>query len=496
MVRELKKLKWPRFHGDAQWIRCFAHILNLIVQGILRPFGSHKQDAKDRGPMGAGDDSDGSISEQEDPEDQIRVLPRGRQDNSSTSAGDNLSDEESVYGADVDDDESLDEADIENASEEEEEDRYTSISCKQTLAKFRAIAKKLRFSPASKAEFHKICQQKKCEKPHNIERDVRTRWNSTSIQINSIIRCQAAILEWQRHKTYGIDRVHYLDQSDLDLARDLAKVLNLFHTITLQISKAGSARLSNIVIFIDQITDHLSTIISDSNYPPALRNACRVGLKITNKYYSLTDTSPLYRIAIYEYFKLAKWEPEWIAEAIRLAREMWVSNYKPRPITPASSAPTTSSKPITGMLASLGRAAAARGGENSSNAFDMWLAGGLVLNGNDPVNPLKWWMEQKRSGNSHGGLVHMALDVLGCPATSVDVERAFSFGQDYVSAKRHRLDSCSISRGMTVAFYSKNSKIKEGTLAVWKQGLNDDTKSRQKSKRKVIVLDDNDDLSN
>ncbi|EFP94425.2 uncharacterized protein PGTG_20381 [Puccinia graminis f. sp. tritici CRL 75-36-700-3] len=299
MVRELKKLKWPRFHGDAQWIRCFAHILNLIVQGILWPFGSHKKDAKDRGPMGAGDDSDGSISEQEDPEDQIRVLPRGRQDNSATSAGDKLSDEESVYGADVDDDESLDEANIDNASEEEEEDCYTSISCKQTLAKFRAIAKKLRFSPASKAEFYKICQQKRCEKPHNIERDVRTRWNSTSIQINSIIRCQAAILEWQRHKTYGIDRVHYLDQSDLDLAHDLAKVLNLFHNITLQISKAGSARLSNKVIFIDQITDHLSTIISDSNYPPALRNACQVGLKITNKYYSLTDTSPLYRIAIF-----------------------------------------------------------------------------------------------------------------------------------------------------------------------------------------------------
>jgi hypothetical protein len=67
------------------------------------------------------------------------------------------------------------------------------------------------------------------------------------------------------------------------------------------------------------------------------------------------------------------------------------------------------------MLASLGRAAAAQGGDSSADAFDTWLAGGLVLNGNEPVNPLKWWMEQKRSGNSHGGLVHMALDVLGCP---------------------------------------------------------------------------------
>ncbi|EFP81953.2 uncharacterized protein PGTG_08202 [Puccinia graminis f. sp. tritici CRL 75-36-700-3] len=321
----------------ADTVRLVAEKFGIQDKGILRPFGSHKKDAKDRGSMAADNDSDGSISEQEDPEDQIRVLPWGLRDNSPTSAGDDSSDEKSEYGADLDDNEVLNEADIENASKEEEDDRYTLVSCKRTLAKFCAIAKKLRYSPTSKAEFIKICQQKSCERPHNIERDVRTKWNSTIIQINSIIRCQAAI---------------------------------------------------------------------NSNYPPALKNACRVGLKITNKYYSLTDTSPLYRIAILlhpsfkdEYFKIAKWEPKWIAEAIRLAHEMWASNYKPQPLTPASSAPTTSSKPITGMLASLGRATATRGGDSSADAFDTWLSGGLVLNGDELVNPLKWWMEQKRSGN-------------------------------------------------------------------------------------------------
>jgi hypothetical protein len=32
-----------------------------------------------------------------------------------------------------------------------------------------------------------------------------------------------------------------------------------------------------------------------------------------------------------EYFKLAKWHPEWIEEAIRLTREMWETHYKPAP---------------------------------------------------------------------------------------------------------------------------------------------------------------------
>ncbi|KNF00374.1 hypothetical protein PSTG_06304 [Puccinia striiformis f. sp. tritici PST-78] len=56
-------------------------------------------------------------------------------------------------------------------------------------------------------------------------------------------------------------------------------------------------------------------------------------------------------------------------------------------------------------------------------------------------------------------------------ATSVDVKQAFSFGQDYVSAKRHPQ---SVSQGMSVAFYSKNNLIRPGTLYKWKEGLKED----------------------
>ncbi|KNF01897.1 hypothetical protein PSTG_05014 [Puccinia striiformis f. sp. tritici PST-78] len=372
--------------------------------------------------------------------------------------------------------------------------------------KFRAIAKKLKYSPNSKSEFVEICRKKGCETPHTVECDVRTWWNSTLIQVNSILRCEDAILEWQRHKRHGVDREYFLDPSDFDLARDLAHVLNLFYEITLQISTSGSARLSNIVVFINQITEHLSTAISGADYPPALRNACRIGLKTTNKYYSLTDVSPLYRIAIVlhpsfrdEYFKLVNWEPEWIVEAIGLTREMWVNFYKPAPIAPTpSSSATKSSKPKSSMLAGLGGAAAARGGICSTDLLDIWLAGGLILDDNEPVNPLKWWIQQKKSGNTHGGLAHMALDVLSCPATSLDVERAFSFGRDYVSPRRHRLSARSLSRGMTVAFYLKNGLIKDGVLARWKGKIQDQKKfktkeklrAKEKGKSKIIVLDE------
>ncbi|KNE97156.1 hypothetical protein PSTG_09583 [Puccinia striiformis f. sp. tritici PST-78] len=82
----------------------------------------------------------------------------------------------------------------------------------------------------------------------------------------------------------------------------------------------------------------------------------------------------------------------------------------------------------------------------------------------------------------------MALNVLSCPATTVDVERSFSFGRDYVSLKRHRLSSSSVTKGMTVAFYSKNRKIKPGMLHKWKLKKANETKQKGKGKGKYLRI--------
>ncbi|KNE86805.1 hypothetical protein PSTG_19828 [Puccinia striiformis f. sp. tritici PST-78] len=106
-------------------------------------------------------------------------------------------------------------------------------------------------------------------------------------------------MEWQKDKQLGPSREYHINKDDLDLASDLVEILQPFYEITLQLSTPGAARIADVVVFIDQITSHLSTTISDkkAEYPPALRNACRAGLQLTNKYYTLTDCLPIYRVA-------------------------------------------------------------------------------------------------------------------------------------------------------------------------------------------------------
>ncbi|KAH9457455.1 hypothetical protein Pst134EA_021331 [Puccinia striiformis f. sp. tritici] len=332
MIETIESFRWPHFQGEPQWIRCFAHILNLIVQVILRPFGSHKKQRT----LAPSEDYSDNGEDYVDPDEDIQLMNEDTSDveNKDSVNNEDVTTTDGALVADLinNDKTELKDNDIKELSEEEDKDRYTLKSCKATLAKFRAISQKLNKSPNSKAHLVKLCHDHECLKPHNVQRDdIRTRWNSTLVQLTGILRCSAAILEWQRDKRHGPSQEYHINQDNLKLAKDLVEVLQPFYKITLQVSTPGAARISDIVVFINQITGHLSLAISDQRdgYPPALRNACRGGLQLTNKYYTLTNCSPLYRVAMVlhplfedKYFKLAKWKPKWINKAIRLTREM------------------------------------------------------------------------------------------------------------------------------------------------------------------------------
>lgn len=77
MIEEIKRFKWPRFKGQTHWIRCFAHILNLIAQVIMRPFGSHKKKEANRNMVDDEEEEEDiseadDIDEVEDPDEQIK----------------------------------------------------------------------------------------------------------------------------------------------------------------------------------------------------------------------------------------------------------------------------------------------------------------------------------------------------------------------------------------------------------------------------------------
>ena len=197
---------------------------------------------------------------------------------------------------------------------------------------------------------------------------------------------------WQKDKKYGLAWQYHINQTNIHLARDLVSLLELFYEETLQVSTHGSACLTNVIVFIDEITKHLSNAIKGSGkkYLPALQNACRFGLQLTNKYYTLTDCLPLYQIAMVlhpsfkdKYFQIAGWERDWIIKAVWLTHEIIECFYKPETELLMSSQPTKSIKPKTGNIAQLAMAAQT---QSSSDPIDIWLSCGLLLNDGSCIN--------------------------------------------------------------------------------------------------------------
>jgi hypothetical protein len=58
---------------------------------------------------------------------------------------------------------------------------------------------------------------------------------------------------------------------------------------------------------MDHIDQHLATAARNNAYKPCIQAAVVMGKKLLNKYYSYTDHSELYRIAMDEFTSLNSW---------------------------------------------------------------------------------------------------------------------------------------------------------------------------------------------
>ncbi|KAJ7605704.1 hypothetical protein DFH06DRAFT_1020047 [Mycena polygramma] len=127
-----------------------------------------------------------------------------------------------------------------------------------------------------------------------------------------------------------------------DLSNDNWLIIeDMVHTLeraTLLFSSDEKSTIANVITTMDKIDDLLtSTIVSSSGRRPIhkqVRKALNLAKTTLNKYYSRTDTSNVYRIAMVlhpslklEYFRLRKWEQAWIDLAEQLVKDEFDLSY-------------------------------------------------------------------------------------------------------------------------------------------------------------------------
>ncbi|TFK59205.1 hypothetical protein BDN72DRAFT_752156, partial [Pluteus cervinus] len=112
-----------------------------------------------------------------------------------------------------------------------------------------------------------------------------------------------------------------LSEKEWTVAEELLEQLKILKHATSYFSR-GTPNLATVIPAIDTVDEKFTNAIRDEKVNPAIRSAIILAKRTLNKYYSLTDQSSAYRIAMIlhprhklKYFEQAGWDTEWIAEA-------------------------------------------------------------------------------------------------------------------------------------------------------------------------------------
>ncbi|KAJ3965087.1 hypothetical protein EV361DRAFT_811267 [Lentinula raphanica] len=126
-------------------------------------------------------------------------------------------------------------------------------------------------------------------------RDVATQWNSTHNMLESFLNLKDAVVEFLDRASNRLSEFA-LTEEEWEVAQGLVSALQ---DATLLFSADGS-NLATVIPAMDAIDEAFASGILDRDnvFSEPMRHALGIGKKTLNKYYSLTDDSDLYRMAM------------------------------------------------------------------------------------------------------------------------------------------------------------------------------------------------------
>ncbi|KIL59371.1 hypothetical protein M378DRAFT_56420, partial [Amanita muscaria Koide BX008] len=126
-----------------------------------------------------------------------------------------------------------------------------------------------------------------------------------------------------------------MDKKEWKIAAELRDALKIFKDGTLFFSRNGVPSLTTVIPAMDHIDSVITSNLESDKYSPAIRAALSIGQRTLNRYYSKTDYSETYRVAMIlhprhklVYFRNAGWPEDWITTAENILRTNYDQKYK------------------------------------------------------------------------------------------------------------------------------------------------------------------------
>ncbi|KIJ43404.1 hypothetical protein M422DRAFT_119269, partial [Sphaerobolus stellatus SS14] len=125
-----------------------------------------------------------------------------------------------------------------------------------------------------------------------------------------------------------------LSEYEWKILEQMQPLFELFKDVTLWMSKKDVATIHQVIPIHDIIHTSLNKICEEEKLLKAIRITTSNGFEISDKYYSLTDDSIVYHVAMVmhpsyklAYFKQQQWEKEWMDRVLEIVNGIWKNRY-------------------------------------------------------------------------------------------------------------------------------------------------------------------------
>ncbi|KAJ7712319.1 hypothetical protein B0H16DRAFT_1342674, partial [Mycena metata] len=124
---------------------------------------------------------------------------------------------------------------------------------------------------------------------------IDTRWNSHAHCLLRILDRQLVVSQMCNDRNLKL-RQYTFSGEEWTIIEQLEEILEASYIIYL--SQAEVALVFEVIPLIDKFTSLFGQMIDNTSLHIAIRHAANTGLAVLNKYYSFTDDSEIYRIAM------------------------------------------------------------------------------------------------------------------------------------------------------------------------------------------------------
>ncbi|KAF5319873.1 hypothetical protein D9758_018909 [Tetrapyrgos nigripes] len=419
------------FHAKSH-VRCLNHTINLAAKALI---GGVTGNAKDK-------DADINMDDEEADGD---------------GGDDELPELESVLDVELSESECEGDDEDEEDNEEESIDEVSALTdeekavferevkkTREALQKIRGLSFSVIHSTTiALPEWKRACGRHEL-KPCLLPRDVKTHWNSTFDLLKFALEYRAAVDDVTGNKDLAY-RKYELTSKEWEILEDLKYVLEVFKRATLSFSDDHKSSISAVIPAMDKIDNMLSTQITSATphgsttstgtrvIHASIKAGLRLAKNLMNHYYSLTDDSAIYCIAM-------------ARAVIKQASESTTENSTSQPLSSSNAdvfdfmdiSVTSHTSPLRDKLSK-------------------YLSQALEAT----KDPLGWWWSKRAI---FPVLSQMALDYHSVPATSTPVERVFSQGRQLLVFTRNRLSGFSVRKLLCLGSWSRKDLVSDKVI--------------------------------